>query len=124
MKKVLMVLIVFSTILLWYFINEDQKYKHLSLEEKIVYDNTNYQNEKVISAFTTIDDNIIIYKVSYITKDEILVMDDFYYVKVSSIYNEHYIAKGLYQNNYMRSYEKQAIVEAMSYGIKKLDIRK
>ena len=57
-----------------------------------------------------------------ITKDEILVFDEFYYVKVSAIYNDFYIDKGLYQNCYINEQNKKAIVEAMALGISNISV--
>lgn len=76
----------------------------------------------MLNAFVTNDDNIVIYETAYITKDEILVFDEFYYVKVSAIYNDFYIDKGLYQNCYINEQNKKAIVEAMALGISNISV--
>lgn len=132
MKKALMVLtVICSTIILecviiktFTNINNITNYRTLKLSdnEQVIYDNMNYEYTKIDNAFITFDDNIIIYRTSYITKDEILVYDEFYYVKVSAIYNNKFIEKGLYQDYYINDQNKEAIVEAMSYGIHSITI--
>lgn len=132
MKKALMVLtIICSTIILecviiktFTNINNITNYRTLKLSdnEQVIYDNMNYEYTRIDNAFITFDDNIIIYRTSYITKDEILVYDEFYYVKVSAIYNNKFIEKGLYQDYYINDQNKEAIVEAMSYGIHSITI--
>ena len=90
-------------------------------EEKNFFDTSSVEDiiQKVISMN---DDNIVIYETAYITKDEILVFDEFYYVKVSAIYNDFYIDKGLYQNCYINEQNKKAIVEAMALGISNISV--
>lgn len=132
MKKALMVLtIICSTIILecviiktFTNINNITNYRTLKLSdnEQVIYDNMNYEYTRIDNAFITFDDNIIIYRTSYITKDKILVYDEFYYVKVSAIYNNKFIEKGLYQDYYINDQNKEAIVEAMSYGIHSITI--
>lgn len=102
--------------------NKTLEHIALSNDEQIIYDNRIYKYTKVLNAFVTNDDNIVIYETAYITKDEILVFDEFYYVKVSAIYNDFYIDKGLYQNCYINEQNKKAIVEAMALGISNISV--
>ena len=102
--------------------NKTLEHIALSNDEQIIYDNRIYKYTKVLNAFVTNDDNIVIYETAYITKDEILVFDEFYYVKVSAIYNDFYIDKGLYQNCYINEQNKKAIVEAIALGISNISV--
>lgn len=123
MKKILMVLTIFFGTIFSGGIVYEKKLNNctLSKNEQIIYDYS-INCSKVLDAFVTYDDNILIYKISYVSKDEILVIDDLYYVKTSAIYNGCYIEKGLYQEIYINEQEKQAIVEAMALGIRTLSV--
>ena len=116
-------IVLFITLLLGCVVN-NKTLEHIALsnDEQIIYDNRLYKYTKVLNAFVTNDDNIVIYETAYITKDEILVFDEFYYVKVSAIYNDFYIDKGLYQNCYINEQNKKAIVEAMALGISNISV--
>ena len=116
-------IVLFITLLLGCVVN-NKTLEHIALsnDEQIIYDNRIYKYTKVLNAFVTNDDNIVIYETAYITKDEILVFDEFYYVKVSAIYNYFYIDKGLYQNCYINEQNKKAIVEAMALGISNISV--
>ncbi|MCI5938758.1 MAG: hypothetical protein MRZ17_02485 [Acholeplasmataceae bacterium] len=116
-------IVLFITLLLGCVVN-NKTLEHIALsnDEQIIYDNRIYKYTKVLNAFVTNDDNIVIYETAYITKDEILVFDEFYYVKVSAIYNDFYIDKGLYQNCYINEQNKKAIVEAMALGISNISV--
>lgn len=116
-------IVIFITLLLGCVVN-NKTLEHIALsnDEQIIYDNRIYKYTKVLNAFVTNDDNIVIYETAYITKDEILVFDEFYYVKVSAIYNDFYIDKGLYQNCYINEQNKKAIVEAMALGISNISV--
>ena len=116
-------IVLFITLLLG-FVGNNKTLEHIALsnDEQIIYDNRIYKYTKVLNAFVTNDDNIVIYETAYITKDEILVFDEFYYVKVSAIYNDFYIDKGLYQNCYINEQNKKAIVEAMALGISNISV--
>ena len=116
-------IVLFITLLLGCVVN-NKTLEHIALsnDEQIIYDNRIYKYTKVLNAFVTNDDNIVIYETAYITQDEILVFDEFYYVKVSAIYNDFYIDKGLYQNCYINEQNKKAIVEAMALGISNISV--
>ena len=116
-------IVLFITLLLGCVVN-NKTLEHIALsnDEQIIYDNRIYKYTKVLNAFVTNDDNIVIYETAYITKDEILVFDEFYYLKVSAIYNDFYIDKGLYQNCYINEQNKKAIVEAMALGISNISV--
>lgn len=102
--------------------NKMLQYNVLSKEEQIIYDNRVYNYTKILNAFITNDDNIVIYETAYKTNDDVLVFDEFYYVKVSAIYHNYYIEKGLYQNCYINEQNKKAIVEAMALGISNISV--
>lgn len=116
-------IVIFLTVLLGCVVNNKTlEYNALSNDEQIIYDNRIYKYTKVLNAFVTIDDNIVIYETAYITQDDILVFDEFYYVKIAAIYHDFYIEKGLYQNCYINEQNKKAIVEAMALGIRNISV--